>query len=403
MINKPNFRSTLRPKGKLQWTLTIVAFILCLISPFLLYYTVYPHSAYHVFSILAMVFSIDPRIMLITVAIIILFGVFAFWKKTFLAAIAYMITLCLFSSAMFYQFYGVYSMAKDENISLSIIQNFGRSSTYTDLPNHSMNDIVYATLKDGTKLLLNVWPAQNANAGKPDPAIVRIHGGGWIEGGRGESPHWNQWLNENGYTVFDVEYRMPPPERWKVEVGDVKAAIGWVAENASTYNIDPERISLMGQSAGGNLAMLAAYSMNSGSLPPSVGDTVVPIKSVINFYGPSDLTRLFDYSLSLDYVHNILSQYIGGSPSDFPERYQAVSPIQYVNSTTPPTITFLGLNDHIISAEQAEVLDQAMTSAGAYHEMYLLPGADHAFDTYLGNIATQYARAKLEAFLKEHS
>lgn len=149
--------------------------------------------------------------------------------------------------------------------------------------------------------------------------------------------------------------------------------------------------------------MLAAYSMNSGSLPPSVGDTVVPIKSVINFYGPSDLTRLFDYSLSLDYVHNILSQYIGGSPSDFPERYQAVSPIQYVNSTTPPTITFLGLNDHIISAEQAEVLDQAMTSAGAYHEMYLLPGADHAFDTYLGNIATQYARAKLEAFLKEHS
>ena len=74
------------------------------------------------------------------------------------------------------------------------------------------------------------------------------------------SAELEQLAERLGYVVFDVEYRMPPPVRWKEEIGDVKCALGWVVGNAEKYGIDASRISIMGYSAGANLAMLAAYS-----------------------------------------------------------------------------------------------------------------------------------------------
>ena len=113
------------------------------------------------------------------------------------------------------------------------------------------------------------WLAEATSAASLRPAIVKMHGGGWTSGSRSMSAKWNRRLNQLGYHVFDVDYRMPPPERWKDEVGDVKCALGWVVANAEKYRIDPARIGTMGYSAGGNLAMLAAYSAGDPQLPPS--------------------------------------------------------------------------------------------------------------------------------------
>jgi acetyl esterase/lipase len=153
--------------------------------------------------------------------------------------------------------------------------------------------VSYGTAKDGDNLQLDVWSTGLPNSGPLRPAVVYVHGGGWIVSNRSERPDWNRWLNQLGYEVFDVEYRMPPPARWQDEIGDVKAAVGWVAAHAADYHVDPARISIMGESAGGNLALLAAYSMGDPGLPASTGVATVAIRSVIDLYGPTELAKLY--------------------------------------------------------------------------------------------------------------
>ena len=261
--------------------------------------------------------------------------------------------------------------------------------------------VSFGTASDGSKLELDVWGTGQGTTGPLRPAILMVHGGGWKFGTRSMTPRWNTWLNELGYEVFDVEYRMPPPVRWREEVGDVKAALGWISANATQYHVDPARISIMGGSAGGNLAMLAAYSVGDSTLPPSIDVPRVQVKTVVNFYGPSDMTLAYKECPSPD-VPPAMVEYIGGSPEQVPERYRALSPITHVAAGTPPTITLLGTLDRLVLENQATLLDAAMKKAGVSHELYLLPANDHAFDLNWGGFATQIARAKIREFLLKY-
>lgn len=266
----------------------------------------------------------------------------------------------------------------------------------------SARTIEYGAAPDGTKLVLDVWRSDRVPPGALRPAFVRVHGGAWIHGRRSELGAWNRWLNGLGYDVFDVEYRLPPPERWRDEVGDVKCALGWLAANAARYQVDPERISVTGHSAGGNLAMLAAYSTGDPQLPPSCAVPEVRVKSVVNFYGPADLDLLYRSSGSPAYAQDALRRYIGGTLAQHPERYRAVSPLSHVGANLPPTLTILGTSDRIVPADQAEALHRAIARAGGTHELYLLPATDHGFDANWGGFGTQITRAKIERFLEQH-
>ena len=229
-----------------------------------------------------------------------------------------------------------------------------------------------------------------------------VHGGGWVLGNRSGRPDWNRWLNQLGYEVFDVEYRMPPPERWQDEIGDVKAAVGWVAAHADDYKVDPARITMMGESAGGNLALLAAYSMGDPQLPPSTDVAPVAIRSVVDLYGPTELAMLYGSSASRHFVQTVEAKYIGGTPEKFPERYRVLSPLYHISAQTPPTIAFHGASDRVVPLDQATTLDQALSKAGVAHETYILPGNDHGFDVNWGGFGTQIARAKIQDFLQRH-
>jgi len=262
--------------------------------------------------------------------------------------------------------------------------------------------VVYGIAKDGTKLELDVWRTGRPNSGPLRPAVVIIHGGGWTNGNRSMHPDWDRWLNGLGYEVFDIEYRMPPVGRWSDEVGDVKTALGWVAVHAADYHVDPTRISLMGYSAGGNLAMLAAYSMGHEPWPPSTDVHPVAVRSIINFYGPTDMALLYRMSPAPEYTDSFV-RYTGGTLEDVPERYRRLSPLSYIDAKAPPTITLHGTRDRLVSHEHALLLDQALREASVPHEMVLLAFSDHSFDVNWGGFATQIARAKIRAFLEHHS
>jgi acetyl esterase/lipase len=230
-------------------------------------------------------------------------------------------------------------------------------------------------------LHVDVWPPADA---APHPAVVRVHGGGWVGGGRGEMPAWTAWLNNHGFVVFDIDYRVAPPERWRDAVADVEAALAWVATNHVAYEVDRDRVTVMGHSAGAHLGLLAAYRATTA------------VRSVVNVYGPVDLAALRRDSGSRRYIDRCLRAFLGDGPPE------AVSVLGAVGPGAPPTFTVLGQSDRIVPSNQATALDGALTAAGVAHETVLLPGNDHAFDLNWGGFGTQVARARIERFLAQY-
>lgn len=149
--------------------------------------------------------------------------------------------------------------------------------------------------------------------------------------------------------------------------------------------------------------MLAAYSMGDTSLPPSTNVPQVDIRSVINLYGPADMTKLYQNNPSPGYVQKVMKEYIGGTPSEFPDRYKILSPINYIQENTPPTITFLGTSDRYVPVEQGTILDEKLAKSGIEHEFYLLPKSHHGYDVNPGSLSTQFAREKVKAFLQKYN
>src|SRR5258705_13188266 len=121
-------------------------------------------------------------------------------------------------------------------------------------------------------------------------AIVVVHGGAWRHGDKGENPWSNQWLVERGYLVLDIQYTLAPVADWRVPVKDVQCAVAWLRVHAAELNVDPERVTLLGRSAGGHLALLAAY------LPDEANPCAAPggaPEAVIAFYAPTDLLQSY--------------------------------------------------------------------------------------------------------------
>lgn len=395
-----------RPRGFIQWFLTVLTVLALAFIGSLAYYIWNPSDfnvtlrISNIMSLLAMLALQMPMFLVILTLFIIVLLLLAVWKKALIARALLIPQLLLVLFLIIEPITQTLNYAKNENVSVSLSSHFFGK---TEITSKVTQDVVYGTTSDGVELKLDVWPAHGDSKKSLHPAVIMLHGGGWVEGDKGGSPHWYQRLSELGYTVFDVQYRMPPHAGWKDEVGDVKSAIGWVVEHADTYKIDPKKINVMGQSAGGNLAMLAAYSMGDEQLPPSTSVSPVPINSVINIYGPSDMTEFYKNKRSPDYAEDVLKKYIKGTPAQFPDRYKILSPISYINENTPPTISFYGTSDRVVPDEQGEILDRKLRENSVSHEFYLLPGADHVFDVKSGSLNTQFAFEKVKAFLQKHN
>jgi len=391
---------SLRPHGIWGWSLALVAYAALSLVSIALTYIVKPVSAHGLGDIgfMATLFALQ----LIVVAIVAAMLSFLFWKfDSRLAGLLFGL------AALVAAYISMRNTAADleraneygEPVSLSRAFN-AQVRIHGDGPRLDKT-VKYGTV-NGEDLLLDVWPAKNVDPGKPHPAVIRVHGGGWTSGSRGEFDGWPMWLSQLGVAVFDVDYRMPPPERWKTEVGDVKCAMGWVYDNADKYGVDRERISMMGYSAGGHLAAMGAITMGNPEFPATCDVPEVKVKGIVNLYGPSDLALFYRTANTPGYVQEMMTQWIGGSPEQYPERYRLLSPTTHIKAGTPPIITFLGETDRIVPRTMAEAWDKALTAAGVYHETYFFPGADHGYDANWTSIASQVTQAKVKKFLEVH-
>jgi acetyl esterase/lipase len=238
------------------------------------------------------------------------------------------------------------------------------------------------------------------------PAIIVIHGGSWRAGSKSDFAGYDRWLAEGGRVVFDVNYRLANSEaRFPAQIEDVKCAIGWVKSHAAEYHVDPERLALLGRSAGGQLALLAAYTANDQTLQAGSSSSCAAqdtrVRAVISFYGPTDLAWDYTHPGRPDVIDTpgVLENFLGGSPANVPQTYASASPIEHVSAQSPPTLFLHGGHDQLVLAENVERIIPKLAAAHVPYRYVYLPWANHGFDYNFNGWGSQLAQAEISKFL----
>jgi len=304
-----------------------------------------------------------------------------------------------------YPFLTSLSAAREKNVELSFKQYFsGLTNSYA--LSRAPQTFVF---KPEGEIKLDVY-APPEGVLPNGASVIVVHGGAWIGGGRGDFPQWNEWLAANGYTVFDVDYTLAPQPNYLPAIGDVKCAVRWVKENSAKFNIAPEKLVLLGRSAGAHLALIAAYSANDVRLPASCGSgqTDESVRAVVAFYAPVDL--VWDYEnpsnpFVIDSAKTI-GNFIGGNlheSDEIDQKFTLASPSSNVNANTPPTFLIHGGQDQLVKKENLDILAQKLAAQKVPHETLYIPYAQHGFDYNFNGWGSQIAKPLILDFLAENT
>lgn len=250
-----------------------------------------------------------------------------------------------------------------------------------------LHDITYH-LTPERPLKLDVYqPVAPPSVGETYPAVIVIHGGSWRFGDKGGlwAKH-SRYIAGQGYVVFDIQYRLSDEARWPAQLHDVRAAIVWVKAHASIYSVDPERIALLGRSAGGHLALSAAYRCNEVAEDTSV-------RAVVAIYPPTDL-RLWQ-----TVPESPLVKLTGGAPDELPSVYADASPVEFCRDNLPLTLIVQGEKDNLVYPTHGELLMQRLRKTNTRAVMLRLPWARHGFDALMSGLGAQLAQYSMDRFL----
>lgn len=311
-----------------------------------------------------------------------------------------------------YPFFSAFAAARKHNVSLSFRQYLKGFQNRNSGENK--NTFAFANV-GGKQLRLDVY-APPKNIEKIGAGIIVVHGGSWNAGGRGDFPHWNRWLAEKGYTVFDIDYRLAPQPNYLTATGDVKCAVGWVKRNAAQFQISPDKIVLLGRSAGAHLALLAAYSANDTRLPSSCPNAETGentragenVRGVVSLYAPVDLIWSFDNPANERVINGkkTLALFLGGNPHESTEtraRFLLASPDFHVNSETTPTLLIHGGQDQLVRSENMNLLAEKLREANAPHKTLFVSYAQHGFDYNFSGWGAQIVQPVMLDFLRENT
>jgi acetyl esterase/lipase len=225
----------------------------------------------------------------------------------------------------------------------------------------------------------------------PKPTVVFVTGGGFMFAIKDSFIQQRLALAEAGYVVFSIEYRVAPQSTFPAAVEDVKSAIRYVRANAEKFEVDTDRIAVMGQSAGGYLAAMAGTT--NGTKQFDKGDYLdqrSDVQAVVDLFGLSDLTQA-SAGFSSDakkraessaapealFVNGSTLIGPGGSVTDTPEKTSAANPIHYISEATPPFLLMHGDKDKTVSPKGTELLHEALISKGIDSTRYIVKGAVH--------------------------
>ena len=246
--------------------------------------------------------------------------------------------------------------------------------------------IVFAS-PDGVDLKLNTY--RPIATGKY-PTLIIIYGGAWREGTPDSYEDFSCYMAAQNYTVIAIDYRHAPQYKFPTQLEDVETALQYIRDRAVDLEVDTDKMAIMGRSAGGHLATLAAYKQDA-----------IPFRAVISYYAPVNLASGY-YDLPkpdpID-IQTVLRNFLGGTPEEQPELYKQASTNNYLRPDLPPSLLIYAGRDHLVQAKFGQRLYDkliATDNAGAYLE---IPWAEHAFDAVFFGVSNQLALYYTERFL----
>ena len=250
------------------------------------------------------------------------------------------------------------------SVSFVIMSSVLTASSARAHQNTLIKDIEYARV-DGMSLRMD---ASIPETTKKAPAVIIVHGGAWVTGDRrfNVEPLFKP-LTEAGFAWFSISYRFATDvTRFGLAINDVQEAIRFVKAHAAEYHADPDRIALLGESAGGQLAAMAALRASPDA----------SVKAVVTLYAPSDLITLLKTS---DYVPAQIRNSVQGTPweSLILAGLAQLSPIENVRRDMPPFLFIHGTADSLVPFQQSREMCERMKKAGASCEVYPVEGGGH--------------------------
>lgn len=238
-------------------------------------------------------------------------------------------------------------------------------------------DVTYGT-PGGVPIQLDAYLVQSE---KPSPVLIFIHGGGWRHGSKRGLPGFlKKPLFEAGVSIVSINYRLTSVAPHPAQVDDCTRAVQFVRSKAKEWNINPERIALMGASAGGHLSLWVGLhdDRKNPDSPDPVERLSTRVSCIVNYFGPTDFRLLGP----LERNHAAYKALFGMNKNDekktIPDSIlQAASPITYVSSGDPPVLTAHGTADLLVPVRHAHALMEKLKEKGVEAENFILDGGNH--------------------------
>lgn len=224
--------------------------------------------------------------------------------------------------------------------------------------------------------------------GKPRPAIVVIHGGGWLEGDKSSFASRRHGVPGNiedfaelGFVAVTINYRLSGEAPFPAALEDCKCAVRWLRAHAGEYNLDPKRIVAYGNSAGGHLALLLGMIGKDAGLegdgPHQEQSSLV--QAVVSDSGPLDLLQQHRHGT----LRRAVELFLGGPPEGGRSAlYKQASPVHQITARTPPLLLIYGGADEQVPVETADqfvlALGRASLKDVSYHRLAYVDHCPHS-------------------------
>ena len=211
---------------------------------------------------------------------------------------------------------------------------------------------------------------------KNRPAVLFIHGGGWIEGDRSQLRGYGILLARLGFVCMCNSYRLSNESIWPAQIQDVNCAIRYLRTNATDLGLDPNRIGVSGNSAGGHLSLMAAATNYDQIFEGEGGSNEVSseIKAVCAIYPPTTIRQLE----MLNPLENAFLMLMGKEAKK--EDYDKASPLNYVTEDYPPCMLIHGSTDSVVRLKDSTKFYEKLIEFNRPASLHIFSEEEHAFD-----------------------
>ncbi len=263
-------------------------------------------------------------------------------------------------------------------------------------------DIIYGSA-GGIDLKLDIGHPEGKG---PFPVVLFFHGGGWQQGDKWHMHKWIQKFVSAGYVGVTVGYRFAPRFKWPSQIQDAKRAVRYLRAHAREFNIDPDRVGVMGESAGAYLALMLGVTSPGDDLEGQMDypEFSSRVQAVVSYFSATDftlpglpLTPALEAEMQKYYgksLKEVRAEFTGATGPEDPI-LKKISVLSYVDAADAPVLMFHGDRDPFVSSEHPIRLQQALEKSGVPNQLIIVKGGGHG---WTGNLQEETTSQMFEFF-----